>query len=123
MNVGGILVVGVFIVIIYVLIEMAIGPSGRSGYTQRLKRYRELYIGMYEDDMLSIMGPGYSVSQLRDGTIKYTWSLSGESKIKGGGFQIGIGYTSSYVVERNRAKRVVVVVEDERVVEIRPYNV
>lgn len=113
----------VFAVIIYVLMEAGEGLSGRSGYIQRLKKYRQLYIGMYEDDMLSIMGPGYSIAQLRDGSVEYTWYLGGQSKVQGGGTWMGSIYASSHTVEREDSKKVVVVVENERVVEIRPYNV
>lgn len=112
-----------FAVIIYVLMEAGEGLSGRSGYIQRLKKYRQLYIGMYEGDMLAIMGPGYSVAQLKDGSIKYTWSLSGKSKARGSGTWMGSVHASSYVTERDESKRVVVVVENEKVVEIIPYNV
>ena len=46
---------------------------------EQLQRYWEIEIGMPEDEMLDIMGEGYSRSLLKNNRVKYEWRINATS--------------------------------------------
>ena len=78
---------------------------------RQLKRYEQIYIGMSESQMLSIMGGRYNVSSLRNNRKKYEWRINSYSYGQH-------GYRSYSGV-----KKVDIYLKDGHVEEIRPYNV
>ena len=79
---------------------------------KRLRRYLDIQIGMPEQDMLDIMGDGYSRSLLKDNRIKYDWrvTFSNYDSSKGTSFILLHSGVSIYT-------------KDGYVEEVKPYNI
>ena len=87
----------------------------RRNRIKRLRRYWDVRTGMSEDEMLSIMGPGYDRSILKNNRVKYEWRVTAVSH---GSSSHGF---SSRVY--SGVKKVAIYTTNGIVEEIKPYNV
>ena len=81
----------------------------------QLRNYVNISLGMPEQQMLSIMGPGYNRSLLRDGTVRYEWHISGVSS----GF-INDGFVT---MAHDEGSKVDILCDRGVVIEVIPFNV
>lgn len=65
------------IILIIALVWLALRVSRQK--TKQLQRYWDIKIGMPEQEMLNIMGSGYSRSLLKNNRIKYEWRINATS--------------------------------------------
>lgn len=86
----------------------------RNAKISKLRRSEEIYIGMDEDEMLSIMGGGYTRSLLKNNRTKYEWRMNATS------------YTSSYKggnsTSYSGVKKATIYVKDGYVEEVKGFN-
>lgn len=106
-----------FLIIIFVLILMvyifALGASKKR--VEKLQRYWDVEIGMSENEMLHIMGGGYSRSLLKNNRIKYEWRINATS--------YGSSYKGTSVRSYSGVKKVSIYTRNGYVEEVKPYNV
>ena len=81
----------------------------------KLKRYWDVTIDMPEQEMLSIMGGGYSRSLLKNNRVKYEWRINAVS--------FGRSYNGFNIRSYSGVKKVAIYVKDGYVEEIKPYNI
>ncbi len=81
---------------------------------RRLRKSEEIEIGMDEDEMLDIMGGGYTISHLKNNRTKYEWRINATSS---GAYYRGVS-TRSY----SGVKKVTIYVKDGYVEEVKGYN-
>ena len=99
----------IFFIALFVI--MCISIFGIIYRKNQLRRYTQIQIGMTADEMLSVMGSGYNVSQLKGNRQKYEWRIAASST-GSKGFRT---YSGVHKVD--------IYVKNGYVEEIRPYNV
>lgn len=103
------------IMIAVLVVILAIVFSIRNKKIEQLQRYWDVEIGMTEDEMLDIMGNGYTRSLLKNNRVKYEWRINASS------------YSSSYKGFSTRSysgvKKVTIYTKNGIVEEVKPYNV
>ncbi len=105
------------ILVILFIIGVALIPFaiiGRIRKLARLRRSEEIEIGMDEDEMLSIMGGGYTRSLLKGNRVKYEWRINATSS---GGYYKGVS-SRTY----SGVRKVTIYVKDGFVEEVKGYN-
>ena len=105
-----ILIEALVIMVFLFLLAFIISAPKRKRF-KRLRRYLDIQIGMSEQDMLDIMGDGYSRSLLKDNRIKYDWRVTFSN------------YNSSTGVGSLLNSGVRVYTKDGYVEEVKPYNI
>ena len=105
-----ILIEALVIMVFLFLLAFIISAPKRKRF-KRLRRYLDIQIGMSEQDMLDIMGDGYSRSLLKDNRIKYDWRVTFSN------------YNSSTGVGSLLNSGVSVYTKDGYVEEVKPYNI
>jgi len=106
--------ISLLFIVIMIIVGVLLGIR-TSNKKKQLKKYNDIYIGMLEEDMLSIMGKGYNKSSLRDGSFKYEWRINATST----------GYSNNGISSRKYSgvKKVDIYTKNGKVVEIKPHNV
>ena len=105
------IIIAVLFIIATVVLAGIVGAKKRA----KLRRYKNIQIGMPEDEMLSIMGKGYSRSLLKNNRTKYEWRIKASST----------GYSSGGVSTRTYTgvRKVDIYCKDGYVEEVKPYNI
>lgn len=83
--------------------------------TEQLQRYQNIKLGVSENEMLSIMGSGYTRSLLKNNRVKYEWRINATS--------YGTSYKGVSVRTYTGIKKVTIYTKNGYVEEVRPYNV
>lgn len=80
-------------------------------FMPKLSRYKQITLGMPEQEMLKIMGKGYDKSLLKNNKNKYEWRINATS----------YGYRGFRTY--SGVRKVDIVTQNGVVIEVRPYNV
>ena len=107
------LIIGAFVCFPFLLLAIGLGMI-KNQKTDRLRGYQDVVEGMSEQDMLSVMGGGYSISVLNGNTVKYEWRINGSTNTSGVLFK-GAVYAHT---EQTEAQRVIIYVRNGAVTEI-----
>ena len=101
--------ISVYILILLSVIILA-ALYGKSKRDQ-LKRYKQIYRGMSEQEMLRIMGGGYNRSLLSGNKVKYEWRIKASS------------YGLHGVRVYSGVSKVAIITRNGSVIEVRSHNV
>ena len=101
-------------ILLGILIALPIMNASRKRLGQ-LRRYWYVEINMSEEEMLEIMGKGYSRSFLKNNRVKYEWRINATS--------VGSSYKGTSFRSYSGVKKVTIYTKDGFVEEVRPYNV
>ena len=80
-------------------------------FMPKLNRYKQITLGMPEQEMLKIMGKGYDKSLLKNNKNKYEWRINATS------------YGHKGFRTYSGVRKVDIVTQNGVVIEVRPYNV
>ena len=69
----------IFFFIIFIIFSFIYKIVSQHRRLSKLRRSELVQIGMDEEEMLSIMGGGYTISYLKNNRIKYEWRINAKS--------------------------------------------
>ena len=95
--------------IIFLLFLMILVSASKR--LRQLQRYWDVEIGMTEEEMLDIMGNGYSRSLLKNNRVKYEWRINATS--------YGSSYQGFSTRSYSGVKKVTIYIKDEVVEEVK----
>lgn len=99
------------ILLIFVVTLAAYCIVAMTNKSKQLKRYRDVTIGMSEEEMIEIMGDEDSLSSLKNNRKKYEWRINASS------------YSSHGFRAYSGVMKVDIYTKDGVVEEIRPFNI